>query len=276
MNCYICDGLAIGQCTMCSRRYCGSPPGGGLCKPCEILLLNSISDLDTGESLGTEGMHARMLKAAEPNGIHADHVPTLEQLQAFQARAAAWQKETIDLLQERNATDNAMTQITETNLERVVPVAQTKTLREGEMTLLSLELYDDGLILHWWLRAPTGHEPITEDMFRNSQELEPAERLRFVQSLMKQLVFTAKDDRDNTYKDGMAGASWAEGDVDCRGEARLTPSVDPRAMRLTIRIEELVTHEVNGQPAILMGEDGRPLPSTETPELGPWEFEVAL
>jgi hypothetical protein len=168
MKCYICDGVAIGHCTMCTRRYCGSPIEGSLCKPCEILLLNSISGLGTGESLGTEGMHARMLKAAEPNGIHPEHVPTLEQVQSFQARAAAWQKEQIDLLQERKATDNAMTQITETNLERVVPVAQTKTLREGEMTLLSLELYDDGLILHWWLRAPTGHTPITEDMLRNS------------------------------------------------------------------------------------------------------------
>jgi hypothetical protein len=93
---------------------------------------------------------------------------------------------------------------------------------------------------------------------------------------MKQLVFTAKDDRGNAYKGGRAAASWRESDVDCRGEARLTPSIDPRAMRLTIRIEELVALEVNGQRAIVMGEDGRPFPSTESPELGPWEFEVAL
>jgi hypothetical protein len=275
MNCYICDGVAIGQCSMCTRPCCVGPEGG-LCKPCEILLLNSISGLDTGESLGTEGMHARMLKAAEPNGIHVEHVPTLEQLESFQARAAAWQQEHLNLQVQQAATDAAMTQITETNLQRIVPVGQTKTIRDGEMTLLSLELYDDGLILHWWLRAQTGHDPITEDQFRGVQELEQEEQLRFVRSLSKHFVLTARDDGGAVYKGGNAATSWRESDVDCRGEARLTPSVDPRAKRLTVRIEELVTHEVNGQPAILMDTDGRPIPSSGQPELGPWEFDVAL
>ena len=276
VNCYICDGVAIGQCPMCTRRYCGSPIEGGLCKPCEILFLNSISGLDTGESQGAEGMHERMLKAAEPNGIHREHVPTLEQLQAFGARAAAWQREHLNLQVQRAATDAAMTQVAKTNLQRVVPVGQTKTLRGGEMTLLSLELYDDGLILHWWLRAPTGHEPFTEDMFRAGSQPEPAEIARYMQSVMKQLVVTAKDDLGNAYRGGMGVVSWRESNVDCRSHARLTPAVDPRALRLRVRIEEMVTHQVHGQPAILMNADGSPFPSSEPPEIGPWEFEVAL
>jgi hypothetical protein len=217
-----------------------------------------------------------MLKAAESVGVHREHVPTREQVDAFQARASAWQAEHMASLAERAAADAAATRVTETNLQRVVPVGQTKTIRGGEMTLLSLELYDDGLILHWWLRASTGHESLTGAAFKDSPDLTPAERAEFMHSLFKRIVVTARDDRGNNYQGGMGAVHWAESEVDQRGDARLTPAVHPGANRLTVRIEELVISQLGGQPAILMGEDGRPFASTATPDIGPWEFEVEL
>jgi hypothetical protein len=134
-----------------------------------------------------------------------------------------------------------------TTLERVVPIAETKTCGKTELTLISLELYEDGFSLGYLARELEQPPPMSSATWMFPRMLTP--------------LFSARDDRGSTYSAGFSGAGGGQGGVS-RGGVRFTPSVDPTIKKLTLRVEQLAWMAHGGGPSRI--DEGR------------WEFEVAL
>jgi hypothetical protein len=195
-----------------------------------------------------------MLELTRPNDLRPEDVPTLEQLRAFQAKGPEIQRN-IDRVTEEFESRAAIAPVEPTTLDRVVAVGQMKTSGGDEMTLLSLEFYNDGMIAHWWLKA------------------QPNDSQRGFFPRMTPMALSGEDNRGNIYT-GCGGGS-SGGNENCHGYTQLTPALDVLATRLTIRIDEQTSTTLDGQQVIALGPDGREI-SRANAQSGPWEFEVAL
>ncbi|MPZ49707.1 MAG: hypothetical protein GEU75_10520 [Dehalococcoidia bacterium] len=132
-------------------------------------------------------------------------------------------------------------------LQGVVAIGETRQADGAEVSMLSLERYDDGFILHYRLltdepapRPPVGppHMP-----------------------LVPTLLLNVKDDLGNEYRGGPGG--WGGSDRQWRGEARLTPPLAEEASRLEVRVEEIqwLSHSPSQRSRV---------------QPGPWVFDVRL
>jgi hypothetical protein len=132
-------------------------------------------------------------------------------------------------------------------LRGVIAIGETRTADRAEISLLSLESYDDGFILRYRLLT---HAPLTS----------PPAGLPHM-PLVPTLLLNVKDDVGNEYRGGPGG--WGGGDRLWQGEARLTPAVADEATSLEVRVEEI--QWLSRSPS----QRSRVQP-------GPWTFHIRL
>ncbi len=128
-------------------------------------------------------------------------------------------------------------------LKQVIPVGLTCARHEVDVTLLSIELYETGVRLHYRVQAaPEGPDEI----------------------LLPALSFAARDDAGNTYLVDPTMASGYAGDW--QGSAHGGPAPPPEVHMLTVTVTGIQWFGAR------QGEEIRP----RQIQAGPWEFEVQL
>jgi hypothetical protein len=133
-------------------------------------------------------------------------------------------------------------------LERVLGIGRSQTRADTELTLLSLEMYDDGFILNYRVRGT---------------DLGEWAGLAFIFAPpIPNAPFAATDDKGARYIGMPWGGSGGPGG-DWRGDVHFTPKVTEGAKELVIRVEQ-VHWSGFGQS------------QKSRVELGPWEFVVPL
>jgi hypothetical protein len=131
-------------------------------------------------------------------------------------------------------------------LLRVVPVVQTHTVGESQLTVVSLELYDDAFTAH--VRIKSLEEP------------QPGNRF-FRMPAWPQINFEASDDTGRQYVASLGAGGG--GDTDYRFEVNFTPAIPSEAQILTLTAPEVqwMAHGPGQKSKI---------------EPGPWGFEIPL
>ena len=146
-------------------------------------------------------------------------------------------------------------------LNRVIPLAQSCRLSEGLLTLLSLETYDDGSILNYFVladevarynkdrKAGLGKLPPSQKGFRKAlrkaTEDELALYIRDITGLPgSHLRFDVEDDQGTTY--GCMPRGSHGDDATVRGAVGITPPVPTGATRITIKVHERSWSVIDG------------------------------
>lgn len=212
MRCHMCHEMAVGQCQSCWKFYCQAH-GDILCEQCKP----EQPRTDVGAHTSLTAAH-QIGHAEEEGQGTSSHLPS-----------------SLPGIMEARV------------LERVVPIAQTKTQGSTELTLLSLEVYDDGFILHYQLRA-----------LEEEREVRPGV---MIFPGHPEVIFEIRDDLGNEYKGFPGGAGGSH--KQWRGEHRFTPRIDQKARTLHLRVEEVqwLAHGAGQRSRI---------------QPGPWEFAVSL
>jgi hypothetical protein len=132
-------------------------------------------------------------------------------------------------------------------LSGVLPIAEVRNVKGSDISLISLENYEDGFRLLWriWSERPKERSSMLTGGRHPS--------LLFGQ---------ATDDLGNTYTGGFPGGGGGS-DVDWHGEALFTPALAGASTRLTLRIEEI--QWMSWSPAV-----------RSSAEIGPWIFDIPL
>jgi len=209
VKCHICGEPSIGQCRSCWKFYCALH-GDVVCERCR-------DDPAAHQDFPWQAGRLRVRQVG----------PVEEEADAQQVDFPDMKRGKV--------------------LERVVSVAQTRTQGETELTIISVDLYDDGFILNYRLRAPVEPMGLGFGMISLGSTGE--------------ILFKVADDRGAKYH-GMPGAGSGSGEY-WRGDFTFTPRVNPQARELTIRVEEFEW----------MVRDPR---QKSQLQLGPWEFRVPL
>jgi hypothetical protein len=133
-------------------------------------------------------------------------------------------------------------------LRGVLAIADVVRSDRGDVSLLSLESYDDGFALFYRVTRTAAPSPDPVNLFLGGMH--------------PNLLFgRAEDDLGNEYVGGLGGGSG--GGNQWRGEAMFTPAIAGGATRVLIRIEEIQWMSF--------------LPGRRShAEAGPWTFDVSL
>lgn len=135
-----------------------------------------------------------------------------------------------------------------TDLRRVIAVADTREEGPLRLTLLSLELYADGVVAQ----------------FLVVQEREPAEHRHG----LPDLTATARDDLGTLYNDrpyGGSGSVTPAGSAQWRMAHAFSPAVPSAAKELLIRVDGVAWLEHSDNALVETSRTG-----------GPWEYTVKL
>jgi hypothetical protein len=243
-RCHLCPHAAVEQCRYCWKFYCANHGGSEDIAKTSIQPTPNLTRLAEVESIlqGFAELQARQLQ--QKVGRRARSC-----CEQCGAKAAGVTPGVVWLLmggQPRNADSPPGTplrmpfMIKAETLRRVVPIDAAKTCGMNHLRLTSLELYEDGLILKYEMKA------------RRGRHRQPGAHLMPSLS-MNNMPFTATDDLGGTYAGHMGGGG--------------TPSVDVQATRLTLRVESILWDIGGG----FGGPQGKLFV-----EAGPWVFEVAL
>ncbi len=138
-------------------------------------------------------------------------------------------------------------------LLRVIPMGQSVRLENATLTMLNIESYADGLIIH--ARLLTDDEPEQVNPFDPSSE----------HSYPEPGALTVRDDRGHQYPVMPGGGGG--GSREWRFEFRSHESVDPHARELVLELPH-IRWETFTQAG------GRP--TAEKMLTGPWTFQVSL
>lgn len=138
------------------------------------------------------------------------------------------------------------------HLRRVIPIGQSLDIEDGQLTILSIESYEEGFLVHSRLlterSSPTGRfEPFAEHSFP---------------SLLRASV---QDDRGHVYPLMPGGGGGS--DREYRFETRSQEALDPHAQSLVITVPSIVWETFRPM------QQERP---TERVVEGPWTFELDL
>jgi hypothetical protein len=130
-------------------------------------------------------------------------------------------------------------------LRRVLPIAESCTITEGELTLTSLELYDDGSILNYFI---IGNDEVLRRRTENEPEMQRLSRLndrdamrRYVEANLpvfigRSVYLRMQDDLGSTY-DGLS-PSASGGENRWETSYGFTPAVPLEAKRLRVQVFE--------------------------------------
>ena len=216
MHCHICNEPAIGQCQSCWKFYCASH-GDMTCEKCaqrpagDGAVFSWTRPVRQGAGFGVTTLQAP--QGGEPR-VRPELPPGF-----FRGEV----------------------------LRGVLAVAEMRHTGAADLTLVSLESYEDGFSVFWRLRSTTPHP-------------EPASPFAVAHP---RLVFApVHDDSGAKYEGGIGGGGGGSAEL-WRGEARFTPAIADAAQRLDVRIEE-----------IQWGSSAANVRSRA--EVGPWTFEISL
>lgn len=120
------------------------------------------------------------------------------------------------------------------NLRRIVTINQTKPWSAREMTIVSLDLYDDGTVLRFRYPMPA---------------FDPSRNTDFAGLVAGLPTFRVEDNVGTAYRTGMGGMG-GESSEGLSGEARITPAIPDSASSLTIRVREPLTGSADSQSAL--------------------------
>lgn len=125
------------------------------------------------------------------------------------------------------------------DLLRVVPIAQTVERNGIAITLLSLEVYDDGFLVYSLVSLPDTHPMVVESNRVHQAMVEALRRCRDTGAAPDttalanlphpQLMLAATDDQGNRY------TAWFGGTLDQRSTHHFAPPLDPAAR--TVRFD---------------------------------------
>jgi hypothetical protein len=151
------------------------------------------------------------------------------------------------------------------HLLRVLPIARTRDLGAGNITLISLEIYAEGFLVHTQMRHTreradrTGHGGAGESStWRRAEVASP------------EVIFQAGDDRGGTYgcwSSGGYGGGAAPDEMLWRRDYVFAPALNPAAaeLRLIVTTIEWVRYGT-----------GAPQPTVEESEPIDWTVAVPL
>lgn len=152
-----------------------------------------------------------------------------------------------------------------TQLKAVIPVARQLKTGNVDITIPSIEIYDDGARFYLYLRGTYGR----------GQGLAGSNIL---------LELAAKDDIGNFYAARTNGgsASVSAYSFSCDYTCMVAPKIDPNAKELTILLKEILFHaslcppfQASESESVMMLSEGNKYPDMFVLS-GPWEFKVRL
>lgn len=218
MLCHLCDAPPIGQCQACWRFYCRNH-GDVVCSECR----EGHADART---LRSSMLRLGSTDAVTVSGTDSPQAP--EQIEEMMARLGL---------------------VRRTILKRVVPVVQAQTVGDTQITLVSLELYDDCFSATIRLRVLGDHpDRVENSMFG-----------------LPEFSISVTDDAGNSYASTPGGGGG--GGDEFRWECTFAPGVSGDATILRFVIDEL---EWRAFPF------GPRFGDRKKRELGPWRFDVPL
>ena len=147
-------------------------------------------------------------------------------------------------------------------LRRVVPIAQTQRRGDANLTLLSIELYEDGSVVHFISVSP---------------ERRSFQGMMLQEMLTRQPIFRVEDDIGTEYFAFMGGGGGS--DTKWHGNFNVTPAVPDAASSMTIYARVPLAMPANLPPQEMIGEVERRLSGTGVGDrtAGPaCSFEFAL
>lgn len=218
MLCHICESNAIGQCQVCWRFYCRAH-GEVICQTCKA------KSPDWMASQGQSDLTlSHTLSVSSPD----QPTPTPEQLQEIMRQMGVVRK---------------------TILRRVVPVVQTQTIRDTQITLVSLDIYDECFVAHVRVRILDDDDDPTRSVFQGMPDID----------------WHVSDDTGREYSTSFGGGG-GNGD-ESRYEFTVAPAIADDVHRLDFIINQLEWRTFPFMPQFA---------SKKKIEPGPWRFEVLL
>ena len=225
MNCHICGQPSIGQCQGCWEFHCAHH-SSVVCENC--------ARAEPGESGVRHGYVKVIAKQLRENDL------------ALKERADR-ERPNVRKLMKWTASGRD-------RLERVIPVAQTQTSGDTEVTLLSVEVYNGGLVLNYRIRSVEAKNAMRVALLRQRVPN------RWPEVGVPHVRWEATDDQGKPYE-SIRGDSGGSAD-DYGGSTAFLPKPSKKAKRLTVSAPTVQW--------VGSGSDTRP----EGP--GPWRFEIPL
>jgi hypothetical protein len=218
MVCHVCDAPAIGQCQVCWRFYCREH-GEIICEPC-----NEKSP-DWQASPGqSDAVLSHTLSVSGPD----EPPPTPEQLQEMMKQMGLVRK---------------------TILRRVVPVVQTQTVGDTQITLVSLDIYEECFVANVRMRMLERDRDPARGPFQGMPDLD----------------WHVSDNTGREYSTTFGGGGGNSDEF--RWEVTVAPAIADDVHQLDFVINQLEWRALPFMPN---------LGPKKKIEPGPWRFEVAL
>jgi hypothetical protein len=206
MICHVCEKPAVGQCMECWRFYC---PVHGVDSRCVVCRQRAEERRIEGE---------RVLRAM-------GRIPLSD--------AVIGEFGTTRQLTAEEEAEIKRRQMDGLELRRVVPIVQSQPWGDGVITLIALEIYEDGSILTFQSVFPTGSYS------------SPSQR-SFSSNLEKMPDLRIGDDIGTRYfvGSGGGGGGWKT----WRGYRQVTPAIPEEAQALTISVRHMITNHASTGP----------------------------
>jgi hypothetical protein len=212
----MCDSPAIGQCQVCWRFYCHLH-GELICDTCKA------KSPDWQASPFQDLSHQVLVSGPDAPP------PTAEQLQEMMSQLGIVRK---------------------TTLRRVIPVAQTQTMGDTQVTLASLDVYDECFVTRFLIRR------------LESQEKDPVQGMFHG---MPSMDWHITDNTGRMYRTSFDGGGG--GSDDYHYEMTVSPGLEKDVNRLDFVINEIEWNTMPFMPQAF---------SRKKIEPGPWRFEVPV
>ncbi|HVP05865.1 MAG TPA: hypothetical protein VMT90_09340 [Dehalococcoidia bacterium] len=217
MICHVCESPAVGQCQVCWRFYCREH-GEIICETCK----EKSPDWQTSHGQSDVAL-SQAVSVAGPD----QPPPTPEQLEEMMRQMGVVRK---------------------TILKRVIPVAQTQTIGDTQITLVSLDLYDECFDAHIRLRT------------LGIGQADPVQRHG-----MPNMEWEVTDDAGRQYATSFNGGGGSSDEY--RYDMTVAPGITDDVQRL-----DFVINQIEWSTFPFLPNFGR---RTIT-EPGPWRFEVSV
>ena len=215
MKCHICGKPSTGQCQSCWRFYCGDH-GDIVCEACQVQR-GPFQSLVSGGT--TVPLRLQAIPAEDAERMQKEMEEQMAQMPALKFKGEV--------------------------LQRVIPVVQSLTHGATQVTLTSIEVYNDGFTLGYEIRRT---------------DVDPDDPGSLMLPLDPEMHWRASDDTGQQFL-GMnfGGGSTRRG---WRTREVFAPSFSPAARLLTLEAEEVLWMAHGG-----MRSQAQP---------GPWRFEIPL
>ena len=172
-------------------------------------------------------------------------------------------------------------ELCDVTLLKVVPIVKKMHLQDTDVTLASIDVFEDAMTLRWYtqqrIKLP-GSFPSNISKFRDLN----------VQAGSPELTIEINDDLGNIYSDGFVGSRGGGSSPDpstseivsyYSGECRFYSTLDPRAKEITVIVKD-ITWIKRGRSRMQARapKTGFMSPLHDNPKLsvleGPWEFKI--